>query len=99
MKIPKKVKIGGLTYTVEITKNLDLGNANYAAEIVYSDLAIRIRPQAKERMEADLLHEIVHGIYRRLGYEEHDERVIEELAQSLYALIKDNPKMFKEGDK
>ena len=96
MRIPKKVKIGGLTYKVETTERLTLG-CDYSAEILYDRLLIHISPQAKERMEADFWHEVVHGIYHRLGYREHDEKHIEELAQSIYAFIKDNPQVFKEG--
>ena len=95
MKIPKKVKIGGLTYTVEITDNLFLGAANYCGEITYDTLMIRVKPQAKEKMEADFLHEVMHGIFNFLGLEQ-DERHIEEIAQALYALIVDNPEMFSE---
>lgn len=94
MKIPEKVKIGGLTYNVEITEKLDLGIANCSAEILYNDLIIRVTPQAKEKMEADFWHEIVHGILSQLGYKQHDEKRVEEMAQSLYALVKDNPEMF-----
>ena len=46
MNIPKAVKIGGKTYTVEITNKLDLGNVNYSGEINYSDLVIRICPKS-----------------------------------------------------
>ena len=46
--------------------------------------------------KADFWHEIVHGIFSRLGYKEHDEKRVEELAQSFYALVKDNPEMFIE---
>lgn len=44
MKIPDKVKIGGKTYTIEITDKMDLGITNVSAEILYNDLVIRISP-------------------------------------------------------
>ena len=93
MRIPEKVKIGGLTYTVEITEKLDLGSLNCSAEIAYNALMIRVTPQAKEKMEADFLHEVLHGIFNFLGLEQ-DERHVEEIAQALYALIRDNQEMF-----
>lgn len=46
MKIPEKIKIGGKTYTVEITSKMDLGINNVSAEILYGDLIIRVSPQA-----------------------------------------------------
>lgn len=94
MTIPKKIKIGGKTYRVEITNKLDLGNSNVTAEIDYISLTIRVTPQAKEKMESDFLHEVVHGILDHLGYRNHDEKKVDELAQSLYMVIQDNPGMF-----
>lgn len=94
MNIPKQIKIGGKKYKVKITRHLDLGVAGYSGEIDYSNLIIRIVPSAKGRMEADLLHEIIHGVYDHLGYTNHDEKKIDELAQAIYMVIQDNPKIF-----
>ena len=94
MNIPKKLKIGGKVYTVEITDKLFLGNANVSAEITYNDLVIRVSPQAQGKMEADFLHELIHGIFDHLGYRDHDEKRVDELAQALYMVIVDNPDVF-----
>ena len=94
MNIPKKLKIGGKVYTVEITDKLFLGNANVSAEIMYNDLVIRVSPQAQGKMEADFLHELIHGILDHLGYRDHDEKRVDELAQALYMVIVDNPDVF-----
>ena len=77
MKFPEKVKIGGLTYTVEVAEKLDFGTVNCSAEILYNDLIIRIMPQKKEKMEADFWHEVMHAILNRLGYKEQDEKHVE----------------------
>ena len=45
-------------------------------------------------MEADFLHEMLHGIYDFLGYTEHDEKHIDELANALHMIIKDNQGIF-----
>ena len=94
MNIPKKIKVGGKTYRVEITNKLDLGISCVSAEILYGELVIRVSPQAKEKMESDFLHEVMHAIFDHLGYRNHDEKQIDEIAQSLYMVIQDNPKMF-----
>lgn len=94
MKIPENIKIGGKTYAVEITDNLMLGRASYTAEVDYLNLKIRILPNAKEKMEADFLHEMTHTIFDFLGYREHDEKHVDELAQSLYMVVQDNPEIF-----
>jgi hypothetical protein len=95
MKIPNKVKIGGLTYTVEETPHIAFGE-NYNGEILYRELKIKIRPMAAEVMARSFCHEVVHAIYDNLGYSELDEKRIDELAGALHALIVDNPEMFKE---
>ena len=95
MKIPKKIKIGGRTYEVAVTDNLRLGSVNCSGEIDYLALEIRIAPIAKEKQESTLLHELVHGIYDHLGYSVHNEKKIDELANALYMVIKDNPEMFE----
>jgi len=93
MNIPKKVKIGGLKYTVKISNNL--ANEGALGKISYSGLQIELQKAKLQNMHATLLHEILHGIYYHLGYTEHDEKKIDELANALYALIVDNPTIFK----
>lgn len=96
MKIPENLKIGGKTYVVELTDSLYLGSGNVSAEILYSDLIIHINPnQAQAKIEADFLHEMLHVIMDHLGYKEHDEKRIDELAQALHMVIIDNPDVFK----
>lgn len=99
MNIPKSVKIGGVTYAVEITDKLDLGSANYSGEIDYVNCIIRVCPHAQAKMEADFIHELLHGIFDHLGYSDHDEKKIDELAHALYMVIVDNPKMFEPKSK
>ena len=95
MRIPEKIKIGGKVYKVEITDRLTLGCVNYSGEIDYAALVIRICPAADGKMKADLLHEVMHGIADHLGYDQHDEKKIDEMANALYMLISDNPDMFQ----
>ncbi len=49
-------------------------------------------------MEGDFLHEMIHAIYDFLGYSEHDEKKIDELANALHMVIKDNPEMFESAE-
>lgn len=49
-------------------------------------------------MEADFLHEMLHGIFDHLGYVNHDEKKIDELANALYMVIQDNPEVFEGVD-
>lgn len=97
MKIPNKIKIGGKIYTVEETNDLRLGSLNCSAECDYQDLKIRLVPYTCEgKKQADFIHEVIHAIADNLGYKQQDEQAIEAFAQALYAVIIDNPEMFKE---
>lgn len=98
MKIPDKIKIGGKVYAIEITDKMDLGITNVSAEILYNELAIRVSPQAQQKMKVDFLHEVIHGILDHLGYKEHDEKKVDELANALFMVIEDNPEMFDKSD-
>jgi hypothetical protein len=94
MKIPGKIKIGGLTYAVEETEHITLGTG-CCGETLFLDLKINIRPSAREHMERTFWHEVFHAIYDNLGYTQHDEKQIDELAGALYGIIKDNPGIFE----
>jgi len=98
MQIPEKVKIGGKIYKVERTDKLDMGNRYYSGEVDYLNLVIRICPNAKDKMEADFLHEMLHAIHAFLGYSRQDEKKIDELANTLHMVIQDNPEIFAEGE-
>lgn len=98
MKIPKKLKIGGVTYRVEQTKNLTLGSATYSGEIDWAECVIRICPGNPQKMKADFVHEMVHGILVRLGYTDHDEKKVDELGKALYMIFEDNPEMFEKEE-
>lgn len=57
-------------------------------------VVIRICPNAQAKMEADFLHEMIHGMLDHLGYTEHDEKKVDELANVLHMVILDNPAVF-----
>lgn len=94
MNIPEKMKIGAKVYDVEITNKLDLGSVYYSGEISYTDLVIRVCPNARAKMESDFLHEMIHGILNHLGYTEHDEKKVDEFANVLHMVILNNPTAF-----
>ena len=90
MRIPKQLKIGGVTYKVMW---VDSGEGMPdVADINITTSVIRIvkgldRPQA----EAGLIHEIIHALNWEIG-----EQETEWVAQGIYQVFKDN-KMFREG--
>ena len=88
LKIPKKVKIGGLIYKISITDDLE----DACAEIKSHKRLIQIKKADADIMELSFLHEILHGVNNEMP-EEH----VEFLAMALYQIIKDNPNIFKNG--
>jgi len=83
-KIPKSLKIGGLTYKIELVPanqiNNDLGETDFTKGI------IRINKEViKEQQEASLWHEICHCLNTQFTEEQTDY-----LALSIYQIIKDN---------
>lgn len=93
MKIPKKLKVGGVVYNVNITDKLTLGH-QFSGEILRSDRVINIRPIMGK--EETFIHEMVHAILYMGGYIDHDEQMVEAISQGLWAVITDNKEMFKE---
>lgn len=96
ISIPKKVKINGITYKVNVTENIKLG-LDFGGEILYGDQEINIRPIGKEMKEVVFFHECIHGMLESLGYDKHDEKLVDGLAHQLFMLINDNPEMLKKG--
>ncbi|MFV0351213.1 MAG: hypothetical protein ACK5JF_02730 [Oscillospiraceae bacterium] len=95
MNIPNRLKVGGKTYTVEQTEQISIGE-NYLGETIYTDLAIRLLPSmANGMLEVTFLHEMLHAIFNHLGYVNHNEKKIDELANALHMVIVDNPDIFK----
>lgn len=96
MTIPDKVKVGGLIYDVRRSERLAKGDC-YSAEIDYIKTVIEIsNDNCEQRAQRDFLHEVVHAIYDQMGYKDHNEKEIDELAAVLYQVIVDNPDMFKQ---
>ena len=96
MKIPKKLKVAGVTYRVSVVddpKTIDgrfeYGTANHMqGEIVLNTAT----PQ--EMQEETLLHEVIHCVNERFGLALEEDQV-KALGAGLYQILKDN-KLLKE---
>ncbi len=89
MIIPKKVKVGGLIYKVNIVESLDEDCCGITDNKM---LTIRMAKAPKESLEATFLHEIIHAINHEFG-----EVGTECVARGIYQVMKDNPGIFKHG--
>lgn len=91
MRIPKRIKIGGLQYRVKLVKKIS--NRGESGETDSGKLVISLQSDAKkEALEVTFLHEILHAININL-----DEKEVEYLAMALYQVMRDNQQLFKNG--
>jgi hypothetical protein len=90
MIIPSKLKVGGLTYAVEIVDRID--EPDCAAYIDTQLLQIKIARAPKEAMLHNFIHEMVHAINPEIP-----EETTEYLSSMLHQVIVDNPGAFKGG--
>jgi len=86
MNIPKQIKIGGLTYRVDIVENIEDG---VVGKIYYKDLVIKVEKSNVDFMALTFWHEVFHAMNSQL-----DHVSVEFFAQSVTQLLKDNPALF-----
>ena len=86
MKIPKKIKVGALTYDVLFVEDYNI-NQDHAELLKHKRFdAVRInKNQTKQQQELSFVHEIVHAINNELS-----EQDTEFWAQAIYQLLKEN---------
>jgi hypothetical protein len=89
MQIPKTIKVGGLTYSVEVVESLGEGAVG---RINYPQQSIKIEKAKEDFMLLTFWHEIFHAMNAEIN-----EVQIEYMAQALTQFVRDNPNCFKEG--
>lgn len=97
MKIPEKIRIGGVDYDVKYEERLNNGTQLAYGHIDYEKALIRIdvNLMGHQGKCQTLLHEMLHGIAKHFDLKvETDEDTIDQLAKGLYMVIVDNPDMF-----
>lgn len=94
MKIPKKVKVGGITYKVKEVKKPDKDKNIHGIQCQGKQIIELKKSLPKEYKEKVFIHELVHALFDFLMWEQR-ENTVETLAQALHMVIKDNPEIFK----
>jgi hypothetical protein len=93
--IPEKIKIGYLEYDINTTDKILVLNARECSGLIhYEDVIIEINSiRSIQSQEQIFWHEILHGIIndRDIELGENEEKIIDNLAKGIYALMKDNP--------
>jgi DNA-directed RNA polymerase delta subunit len=81
MKIPKRLKIGAITYDIRISDKM-----KYAGIILRECNLIKIKKElSKQQREETFFHELVHAINWEM-----DEKEVELFAQALYQVFSKN---------
>ena len=100
MKIPKQVKIGGHIFTVLYPYSFR-ERTDQSGQCDWDFMQIKIAEQdrnepkkAQTRIEEILIHEVLHAIDWVYNGNSLTETTTDQLAQGLYQVIKDNPKLF-----
>lgn len=94
MKIPEKIRIGGIEYAIEYGENVRVGNQLCYGAISYDKNVITLSSNdgaEHQRRCVTLWHEILHGIREHAGMEiENEEEIVEMFAKGIYQVLQDN---------
>lgn len=94
MKLPEKIRIGGVEYPLVWIENLNDGVRMCYGQIDYDECVIRMSTSSgtgQQHQCITLLHEILHGIRNHAGLEiEDEEAVVDMYAKGLYQVLQDN---------
>ena len=93
MKIPEKIRIGGVEFAVVIERRMNDGQRMLAGQIRYTECQIAIAEESSHEQRClTMWHEIMHGIEEQMQIELGDqrERVIEAFARGVYQVLQDN---------
>ena len=99
MKIPKKVKVGSMVYSVEQHAKVDDGEKLLLGRCFFDKAKIILSTDLpdKQNLELTFLHELVHAIAYHFDMKElqENETDIDRIAKGFHMIIVDNPGMFK----
>ena len=88
MKIPDKIKIGGHSFDIHFTEDVDgfdiMGQGRHWSNRINIQMAM-----AQSKKESTLLHEALHEMNLQQGWD-LDENKISAMAESFYQFLTDN---------
>lgn len=93
MKIPEKIRIGGVEFTVVVEPRLNDGQRMLAGQIRYMECQIAIAEESSHEYRClSMWHEIMHGIedQAQLDLGDQKERIVEAFARGVYQVLQDN---------
>ena len=93
MKIPEKIRIGGVEFTVVVEPRLNDGQRMLTGQIRYMECQIAIAEESSHEYRClSMWHEIMHGIedQAQLDLGDQKERIVEAFARGVYQVLQDN---------
>ena len=85
--IPKKIKIGRKTYTVEVVNVLP---RCHNGEIDYVDNTIKLLSAGKNEMREVFIHEVIHAILQDMRrHDLNNEAFVKAFCKRLYQVLKE----------
>lgn len=96
MKIPSKVRIGGVDYSIQYEPNVRTGTTLLYGKIEFGECVITLSDtdgKSHQHQCITFWHEVLHGIaeHANLVLPEGDEdRIIDTLAKGIYQVLQDN---------
>lgn len=94
LKIPKKIRAGALTVTVDVTQELD----NKYADFDRNTCTLRINKLLKsnDMIRISMIHELIHAAENNnTCIAPLEEPQVDNIAAVFYSIIKDNPDFIK----
>lgn len=94
MKIPKKIRIAGVDFSVIYQSPLVEESSQCYGTINYdkAEIMLDAKLQNHQGLCQTLLHEIIHGVLNAYlpTLDEHDEHLVNAVATGLYQVLQDN---------
>lgn len=93
MKIPNKIRINGIDYSIERVKELSDNGTPLSANICYHECKIRLcKKSDPQYSRVSLWHEILHAIVEsvKLDLGKDEEKIVDTLAYGINQVIQDN---------
>ena len=99
MKIPKKIKVGGLEY--KVLQGYAFKETELMGQVSHSQTEIRLNnidpygvQYPNQKKEECFVHEIIHAIDSVYNNNSLEEKTVDRLSQGLYQVLKDNKLYF-----
>lgn len=88
----RSVDVAGVMYNVVEKPFIEItGDRNYQGLCSFTDTELNILESlSEERKKSVFVHELLHAIFYEAGYDEHDEDMINRVANVLCQVLKNN---------